>query len=154
MSRSPNVLLICVDHWPANLLGAAGHAHILTPTLDQLSANGVRYSCAYSTTPICIPARRALMTGTTARTHGDRVFREWEPMPGDLPTMPAVFRAAGYQAQAVGKRDMVESCGLKGKKAHRGVKTKPPLNERHRMEGTLWMMSGRSWTEIQARAGK
>jgi arylsulfatase len=99
----PNVLLICTDHWPANLLGCAGHPHILSPTLDQLAANGVRYSRAYSTTPICIPARRALMTGTTAQTHGDRTFREREPMPADLPTVPAVFRAAGYQAYAVGK---------------------------------------------------
>ena len=103
MSRPPNVLLICVDHWPENLLRAAGHSHILSPTLDQLSANGVRFSRAYSTTPMCIPARRALMTGTTTRTHGDRVFDEHGPMPAELPTMPAVFRANGYQAHAVGK---------------------------------------------------
>ena len=86
----PNVLLICTDHWPAGLLGCAGHSHILTPTLDQLAANGVRFTNAYSTTPICIPARRSLMTGTTARTHGDRVFKEYEPMPAHLPTMPAI----------------------------------------------------------------
>ncbi len=99
----PNVLLICTDHWPAGLLGCAGHSHILTPTLDQLAANGVRFTNAYSTTPICIPARRSLMTGTTARTHGDRVFKEYEPMPAHLPTMPAIFGEAGYQCFAVGK---------------------------------------------------
>ena len=37
----PNVLLICVDHWPGPLMGAAGHERILTPTLNQLAANGV-----------------------------------------------------------------------------------------------------------------
>ena len=46
-------------------------------------------------------------------------------------------------------RDMVESCRLK-EKAHSAVKTKPPLNERNRMEGTLWKMLGRSWTEVQS----
>ena len=64
---SPNVLLICVDHWPGLLMGAAGHDRIQTPTLNQLAANGVRFSQAYTSTPTCIPARRALMTGTTAR---------------------------------------------------------------------------------------
>ncbi|MHB0935080.1 MAG: sulfatase-like hydrolase/transferase [Armatimonadota bacterium] len=99
----PNVLLICVDHWPGLLMGAAGHERILTPTLDALCENGVRFSEAYSAAPTCIPARRALMTGTTARTHGDRTFREREPMPAGLPTLPQVFRDNGYQAYAVGK---------------------------------------------------
>lgn len=48
----------------------------MTPTLDQLAANGVRYTHAYTATPLCIPTRRSLMTGTTPRTHGDRVFNE------------------------------------------------------------------------------
>lgn len=99
----PNVLVICVDHWPGPLFGAAGHPVILTPTFDQLAANGVRFSQAYSCTPTCIPARRELMTGTSARTHGDRVFRERAPMDPAVQTLPGVFRAAGYQAFAVGK---------------------------------------------------
>jgi arylsulfatase len=98
-----NVLLICVDHWPGPLLRTAGHSHVFTPTLDQLCRNGVRYANAYSTTPTCIPARRALMTGTTAKTHGDRTFREFEPMDPSLPTMAQTFRDAGHQAYAVGK---------------------------------------------------
>ena len=98
----PNILLICVDHWPGRLMACAGQPAILTPTLDQLSANGVRFCNAYSAAPTCIPARRALMTGTTARTHGDRVFNETLPMP-DMPTLAGTFRAAGYQAYAVGK---------------------------------------------------
>lgn len=100
--HGPNVLLICVDHWPGRLLGAAGHPAIMTPTIDRLAALGVRCTNAYSATPTCIPARRALMTGTTARTHGDRVFHETLPMPA-LPTLAQAFRDAGYQAYAVGK---------------------------------------------------
>jgi arylsulfatase A-like enzyme len=97
----PNVLLICVDHWPGRLLGCAGHPAISTPTLDQLARNGVRFSNAYSSTPVCIPARRALLTGTTARTHSDRVFQETLPML--RPTIADAFAQAGYQAFAVGK---------------------------------------------------
>jgi arylsulfatase A-like enzyme len=102
-SLPPNVLLICVDHWPGPLLSPLGHPRILTPTLNQLAANGVIFTRAYSSTPTCIPARRALMTGTTARTHGDRVFNERLAMDPRLPTLPQTFRDAGYQAFAVGK---------------------------------------------------
>ena len=100
--KRPNVLLICADHWPGRLLHCAGHPAILTPTLDRLASAGVRFSNAYSATPTCIPARRALMTGATARTHGDRVFNETLAMP-PLPTLAQTFTAAGYQAYAVGK---------------------------------------------------
>ena len=99
----PNVLLICVDHWPGDLLGSAGHPSVMTPTLDQLAANGVRFANAYSACPVCIPARRGLMTGTTPRTHGDRVFNETLTMDPNLTTLPQVFSDAGYQTFAVGK---------------------------------------------------
>jgi arylsulfatase A-like enzyme len=98
----PNVLLVLVDQWPGRLLGAAGHPVIQTPTLDQLASNGVRFRRAYSECPICIPARRTLMTGTTTRSHGDRVFGTVNRMPA-LPTLAQSFRNAGYQAFAVGK---------------------------------------------------
>ena len=101
--EKPNVLLVCVDHWPGLLMGAAGNERILTPTLDRLCQSGIRYDQAYSATPTCIPARRALMTGTTAKTHGDRIFNETLKMDPNLTTMPQVFRDNGYQAYAVGK---------------------------------------------------
>ena len=102
MARRPNILLISTDHWPAELLGAAGHPDILTPTLDELARSGVRFTNAYGECPVCIPARRTLMTGVSPKTHGDRDFGETKPMP-DLPTMAQTFRDAGYQATAVGK---------------------------------------------------
>ena len=98
----PHVLLISTDHWSASLLGEANHSAILTPTLDSLARSGTRFSNAYSECPVCIPARRTLMTGTSPRTHGDRVFKTTAPMP-DLPTVAQTFRDAGYQAYAVGK---------------------------------------------------
>src|SRR4051794_36967779 len=81
----PNVLLICTDHWSAPLFGVAGHPAIQTPTLDTLARSGIRFTNTYSECPVCIPARRTLMTGTAPRTHGDRVFKETLPMPA-LPT--------------------------------------------------------------------
>ena len=98
----PNVLMVLVDQWPGPLLGASGHPVIQTPTLDQIARNGVRFNRAYSECPICIPARRTLMTGTTTRTHGDRIFGTVNRMP-ELPTIAQCFRNGGYQAYAVGK---------------------------------------------------
>lgn len=99
----PNVLFITVDQWPGSLLGCAGHEVIETPTLDHLASIGTRFSRAYSECPICIPARRSIMTGTSPRTHGDRTFQPSLTMPSHLPTMPETFRRAGYQTQAIGK---------------------------------------------------
>jgi arylsulfatase len=103
----PNVLLIVADHWPAALLGAAGHPAIQTPTLDQLAANGTRYTRAYSESPVCGPARRCLMTGTSTRVHGDRLFKfpVCTPMP-PVPTLAQAFHDAGYQTFGVGKNDV------------------------------------------------
>ena len=101
MADRPNVLMICTDHWPGRMIGALGHPTVLTPTLDQFIANGVAFTNAYATSPMCVPARRSLMTGTFARTHGDR-FQGTLPMP-DVPTLAQTFRDAGYQAYAVGK---------------------------------------------------
>ena len=83
-------------------MSCAQHPAVMTPTIDQLSANGVRFSNAYSATPTCVPARRGLMTGTTARTHGDRIFNTTLEMP-DMPTLAGTFAKAGYQTYAVGK---------------------------------------------------
>lgn len=98
----PHVLLLTVDQWPGSLFGYEGHGVIKTPTFDQLARLGTRYCHAYSESPICIPARRSMMTGLSPRTHGDRSFLPELPMP-DSATLPLIFRNAGYQTRAIGK---------------------------------------------------
>lgn len=102
MSKAPNVLLICTDHWGEMFTRPGGHPVVMTPTLDQLARSGVRFTRAYSACPSCIPARKSLTTGLTARTHGDRVYTDGVEWP-QVPTLAQCFRDAGYQAQAVGK---------------------------------------------------
>ncbi|MCG8547937.1 MAG: sulfatase-like hydrolase/transferase, partial [Alphaproteobacteria bacterium] len=102
MTTRPNVLLICTDHWTGEQLGVAGHPAIQTPGLDEIALCGVRFPNAYSECPVCIPARRTLMTGLSPRAHGDRVFDDQQRMP-DVTTLAQAFRDAGYQADAVGK---------------------------------------------------
>ena len=97
-----HVLAICVDHWPGYLFGHRGHPSIQTPTLDAIAQQGRVFTRAYSECPVCIPARRTMMTGTTPKCHGDRVYNDLLEMP-DIPTMAECFRDAGYQTTAVGK---------------------------------------------------
>jgi len=102
MSDKTNVLMINVDHWPGNLLNCAGQKGILTPTLDQLAENGIRFSNFYSECPVCIPARRCLMTGLSPRSHGDRVYQDQAEFP-PVTSLAQAFTDSGYQAYAVGK---------------------------------------------------
>lgn len=107
MPDRPNILLVSTDHWPARLIcwresDTFVGSEIRAPTLDELVRSGILFRNAYAECPVCIPARRTLMTGTSPRTHGDRDFGETKPMP-NLTTMAQAFRNGGYQAHAVGK---------------------------------------------------
>ena len=81
MNSGKNVLLVTVDQWPGWLLGCAGHPVLQTPTLDQLARNGVRYTKAYSESPICIPARRTLMSTSSSRIAGVATSSSTNPGP-------------------------------------------------------------------------
>ncbi|MBM4044448.1 MAG: arylsulfatase, partial [Planctomycetes bacterium] len=76
MPDKPNVLLICTDHWSDLCTRPGGHPVVMTPTLAQLARSGVRFTHAYSACPSCIPSRKSLMLGLTARGHGDRVYTD------------------------------------------------------------------------------
>ncbi|WLI76456.1 sulfatase-like hydrolase/transferase [Kosakonia sp. H02] len=102
LTKRPHVLFITVDQWPGHLFGFAGNRFIETPTIDNLARSGVHFPNAWSPCPICIPARRTIMTGTTSRKHGDRIFQPALPMP-DMPTLAGTFARAGYQTSATGK---------------------------------------------------
>jgi arylsulfatase A-like enzyme len=62
-SSRPNVILILADDLGVNDLHCYGRTDHLTPHLDRLAAEGMRFTCAYTAQPICSPSRAALMTG-------------------------------------------------------------------------------------------
>lgn len=97
----PNILWIFSDQHRGQALGCAGDTNVRTPHLDRLAADGVRFSNAYSTTPICAPFRASLYTGQRITTHG--VNSLFVPL---LPThrvLPQELRAAGYVTAHYGK---------------------------------------------------
>ena len=66
----PNILLLMTVQQRGDALGIEGHPVLQTPYLDALAAAGARFRHAYSATPVCIPARRTLMAGQRAASHG------------------------------------------------------------------------------------
>lgn len=68
MPSPPNVLFVMNDHTNARAVAPAGQC--LTPNLDRLAAEGVRFARCYTTNAICSPARASLMTATYPSTHG------------------------------------------------------------------------------------
>src|SRR5437588_658697 len=91
------------DEHRADCLGIAGHPVVQTPNLDAVAAAGVQFDRAYSACPVCVPARRTLLTGQSARKHG--VFTDIDA-PLTAPTLPGELARAGYQTHLVGKLHM------------------------------------------------
>ena len=66
----PNLLVVVTDDQRFDQLAAAGHPFLVTPTMDRLAAEGVRFSNAFVTTPICAASRASILTGRYEGTHG------------------------------------------------------------------------------------
>ena len=61
----PNILWICTDQQRYDTIGALGYAHVDTPHVDQLVAEGVAFTHAYCQSPICTPSRASFLTAST-----------------------------------------------------------------------------------------
>ena len=91
----PNILWItCEDISPA--LGCYGDPYANTPVLDRLAEEGILYTHAYATAPICSPARSTLISGIYATSLGTQHLRSDIPMPVDFMILPEYLRETGY----------------------------------------------------------
>lgn len=93
-----NILLITIDTLRADRLGAYGNVNGLTPTLDRLSAEGLRFDAAYSSVPLTLPAHASILTGLEPFSHGVRNNTSFRL--GDTPTLASALKAAGYRTGA------------------------------------------------------
>jgi len=99
--KKPNVLFILSDQHNAKCLGHKGHPDVLTPNLDRLAAEGVRFDNATCQNPICTPSRMCFISGQYAHNHG--YYGLSGPNPNGLPTLFGHFRRNGYRTGAIGK---------------------------------------------------
>lgn len=99
----PNVLLVVSDDLNT-FIGCYGDPRARTPNLDRLAARGVRFERAYCAFPLCGPSRNSFLTGLYPNSTGildnAQIFRQTIPA---QPSMPQVFRLAGYFAARIGK---------------------------------------------------
>lgn len=98
----PNVLLVIADDLGYGDLSSYGSTTIATPALDRLASEGIRFTAAYVSTPLCAPSRAAIYTGR----HGGRNGIPWNPPDGldaDEVSIAQVLRGAGYATALVGK---------------------------------------------------
>lgn len=63
--RKPNLLFIMTDQQRYDALRVAGNRQIKTPNLDRLASEGAFFSNAYTSCPVCAPARASIFTGCT-----------------------------------------------------------------------------------------
>jgi len=70
----PNILFILSDDQGAWAMHCAGNDDIITPNLDRLAAEGVRFENFYCASPVCSPARASILTGEMPSCHG---IQDW-----------------------------------------------------------------------------
>ena len=112
----PNVIFIVADDLGFADLGCYGGRAAdfgaVSPVLDALAAQGVRFTQGYANSPVCSPTRFALMTGRyqyrlrgaaeepiSNRTRGSTTLG----LPPAHPTVPSLLKAAGYRTALIGK---------------------------------------------------
>jgi len=100
MSRK-NVVVIMSDEHNPRYMGCAGHPFIKTPHLDALARRGLRFSDAYTPSPICVPARAAFATGM--RVHQTRHWDNASPYSGDPSSWGQVLQKLAVRVESIGK---------------------------------------------------
>ena len=120
----PNIIYILADDLGYGELGCYGQSRIRTPHIDQLAANGMRFTEHYSGSPVCAPSRYVLLTGMHTGHAYIRGNDEWpergevwnyeaaindpnlegqRPIPERTVTTGDVLQQAGYKTAIVGK---------------------------------------------------
>jgi N-sulfoglucosamine sulfohydrolase len=97
----PNVLLITVDDLNWDSLGITGSpVRDVSPNVDRLAHEGIRFTKAHVTVAICQPSRNVLMTGRYPQNTGALGF---EDIAADVPTVVEALARAGYYTGLMAK---------------------------------------------------
>lgn len=117
-TERPNIVFIVVDDLGGTDLPAYGHPFNETPNMDLLRQQGMLFTNAYASSPVCSSSRAAIFTGQHPARVGitDFIPGHWRPfeevtvprntpqhLPVETPTMGELFKSAGYRTGYFGK---------------------------------------------------
>jgi arylsulfatase A-like enzyme/Flp pilus assembly protein TadD len=97
--ESANVLLVTIDTLRVDRVGAYGSDRGLTPALDRLARNGLRFDRAYAHVPLTLPSHTTLMTGRYPPHNGVRDNGTFH-LSDAPPTLAAALKGVGYRTAA------------------------------------------------------
>jgi arylsulfatase A-like enzyme len=97
----PNIILVMTDDQGWGQAGFYEHPALLTPNLDAMAANGLRFDRFYAGAPNCSPTRATVMTGRSNDRTG--VENHGFPLRLQEKTLPRALQAAGYATAHFGK---------------------------------------------------
>ncbi len=102
-AKRPNVLFVISDDLSARIT-PSGYEGVMTPVLDRLASSATVFQRSYCQYPVCGPSRASFLSGLYPQSTGilNNTDKIDEVRPG-TPSLPKVFRAAGYWTAAVGK---------------------------------------------------
>jgi arylsulfatase A-like enzyme len=112
MKKPPNFIFILADDLGFADLGCYGARADVSPNLDRMAREGLRFTQGYSNSPVCSPTRFALITGryqyhlraaADEPIHGRGPTRHLHGLPPSHPTLPSLLARAGYRTALVGK---------------------------------------------------
>jgi choline-sulfatase len=96
-----NVVVIMSDEHDPRIMGCSGHPFVKTPHLDALAKRGIRFTNAYTPSPICVPARAAFATGL--RVHQVRLWDNAMPYTGEQRGWGHVLQEHHVRVESIGK---------------------------------------------------
>jgi arylsulfatase A-like enzyme/Flp pilus assembly protein TadD len=93
-----HLVLITIDTLRADRVGAYGYVPAQTPAIDRLAREGARFTNAFSTAPITLPAHASLLTGRYPPGHGSR--HNGLSVSASVPTLATSLEQAGFATAA------------------------------------------------------
>jgi arylsulfatase A-like enzyme len=104
--QKPNIIIIYADDLGIGDVSSYGSTELLTPNIDRIADEGIKFTNGYATSPTCTPSRYSLLSGTYPfRKRGAQVLPGNAPLLFDLgkQTLPSMLHDAGYFTGVIGK---------------------------------------------------
>jgi len=101
VTKPRNLLFIFSDQHARHVAGCYGDGLVMTPHLDRLAAEGVRFTNAYCPSPICVPSRMATLSARWP--HRQSCWTNDDMLRSDVPTWLHAVGAAGTRPVLVGR---------------------------------------------------